>query len=58
MVSGFSITSLTFAAVGVAALVAYVVSRRTREIGVRVALGGQRHHLFALILREPTTLNC
>jgi putative ABC transport system permease protein len=52
VVSMFSIMALTFAAVGLAALVAYAVTQRTREIGVRVALGAQRHDVVGLLLKE------
>jgi putative ABC transport system permease protein len=52
VVSVFSIMALTFAAVGLAALVAYAVTQRTREIGVRVALGAQRRDVVGLMLKE------
>jgi putative ABC transport system permease protein len=52
VVSMFSVIALTFAAVGLAALVAYAVTQRTREIGVRVALGAQRRDVVTLFLKE------
>jgi putative ABC transport system permease protein len=52
VVSIFSVMALTFAAIGIAALVAYAVTLRTREIGVRVALGAQRRDVVKLLLME------
>ncbi len=52
VVSVFSIMALSFAAVGLAALVAYAVTHRTREIGVRVALGAQQHDVVGLLVKE------
>ena len=52
VVTAFSIMALTFAAVGLAALVAYAVTQRTREIGVRVALGAQGRDVVSLLVKE------
>lgn len=52
VVSVFSVMALAFAAVGLAALVAYAVFQRTREIGVRLALGAQRRDVVGLLVKE------
>jgi len=48
--------ALTLAAVGLAALVAFSVSRRTREIAVRMALGARVRDALGLLLRESAVL--
>lgn len=48
----FSVTALVLASVGLYGVVAYSLGRRTREIGIRMALGAQRSHIFAGALRE------
>jgi len=44
--------ALTFAAAGIATLVAFAVTQRTREIGVRVALGAQTRDVIVLVASE------
>jgi putative ABC transport system permease protein len=52
VVSAFGAIALTFAVVGIAALVAFAVTQRTREIAVRVALGAQTRDVVALVASE------
>ena len=52
IVTAFAVIGLMFAAVGIATLVAFAVSQRTREIGVRVALGAQTRDDIVLVASE------
>jgi len=47
----FGLLALTLAAVGLYGVTAYTVERRTREIGVRVAVGANRSNVIAMVLR-------
>ena len=49
---GFAAVALTIAVVGVAGVLAFSVSARTREFGIRLAIGSAPRHLLTRVLRE------
>jgi putative ABC transport system permease protein len=52
VMAGFAVVAMALAWLGVYGLVAYAVARRTREIGVRMALGAQRYDVVRMVMAD------
>ena len=56
LTSAFGVLAVFLASIGVYGLLAHGVSRRTNEIGIRLALGAKRRDVLVMILREASSL--
>jgi predicted permease len=56
MIALFALTALLLASIGVYGVISYLISERTREIGIRLALGAQKRHIMCVILQQGLQL--
>jgi ABC-type antimicrobial peptide transport system permease subunit len=56
MVGLFALIALLLAGLGIYGVISYIVSERTREIGIRLALGAERTTILRMVLRQGLRL--
>jgi ABC-type antimicrobial peptide transport system permease subunit len=57
LLTAFSMMALLLAAIGIYGVIQYSIATRTREIGIRMAVGAQRRDIFGMVLGEGLKLS-
>ena len=56
LIAAFALVALALAVVGLYGVMSHAVAQRSHEIGIRMAIGAQRHHVLRMILRQGALL--
>jgi hypothetical protein len=56
IIAMFGVTGVALVGLGVYGVMAYAVSQQTRQLAIRMALGGERQHVLGMVLRQGMTL--